>query len=412
MRAVIGVLTACGLAGCGYGSYVRMPESACRLDFCRRAGDCCPTLAELDGTVKPRAFAGPCVLLENGRVLCAGRNVDGAAGIGRVAVGKELPWLAVRGLDDASDLATDGAFARCAVRESGAVVCWGRSTQGEVGWGPGLPSARPVRVPGVGPATDVEFTTGAACSLSRSGEVVCWGLGNRSRHECPRERAARGECWGPRRRMTMVEDAADLAGGRHGFCAARSTGRVVCWGGARVRDDDLSPWSYPPAELPGAREVVALDGAGARTWALDAGGRMSFWGAYFPGAGDAGGACEVRYGLKIGTPWQIAGGGDIVALARECGLRSDGGVACWHGGSELEPVAGLPPVEALIPGWAPYVGTCARDRDGEVWCWHRGAAPVRWAGFGDPFRHSYRRDEQCPMRCPAFAQMGWSWAEP
>lgn len=34
-------------------------------------------------------------------MLCGGVNRSGQAGIGRVAVGKALPWLAVRGVDDA-----------------------------------------------------------------------------------------------------------------------------------------------------------------------------------------------------------------------------------------------------------------------------------------------------------------------
>ncbi|WAS90909.1 RCC1 domain-containing protein [Nannocystis punicea] len=418
MKAAV-LLATCVLASCGYGSYVHMPSSACRADFCRRAGGCCPTLAELDGTVKPRQFSDGCVLLENGRVLCSDRNRDGAAGIGRVAVGKDMPWLAVRDIDDGIELATDAGSSRCVVRTGGAVDCWGNNTHGQIGGAPGVHRARPGRVLAVGSASAVEFTEGAACALRESGEVVCWGLGVRilrgfiDAEECPRDRRGRYACWGPRGKRVMIADAIDLAGSLDGFCAALSNGQVHCWARDRKMYADHQPhlpWVYPPAALAGARDVVALDGNVGRIWALDTGGHMSFWGRFSAGASASSNACEVIPSVPVHKPWRIDDFGDITAIANECGLRSDGRVVCWTSRSGAELVDDLGGVTSLIPGLGPRGERCARDAQGEVWCWRDGAPPVRWSGLPDPFASKYRDGSECSMQCPAFAQMGWSWA--
>ncbi|MEZ4452591.1 MAG: hypothetical protein R3B09_24240 [Nannocystaceae bacterium] len=413
-RVVAALSAAAVVGGCHFGARLSTPEGRCWPEHCQRAGDCCPTLAELDGTVAPRELSSACVLLDNGRVLCHGYNDDGAAGIGRSGIGWRMPWLAVRGLVDAVDLATEWGT-RCAIQANGEVVCWGSSDDGQVGWGRWAHGASPVRAPIVAPASKVELAEGSGCALKGTGEVVCWGLGRRGaydRADCPPDRWGRRRCWGARGQAVMVTDAVDLAGNSDGYCAARQDGRVVCWADDRKlhvehRIDDR-PWVYPPAEFPEALAVVALERHGDRTWALDEDGRASLWGLL-----DTDGPCHVVPPVAARRPLSIASDAPIVQVAADCGLGADGRVRCWDRRGGLQVVDGLPLVAEILPGEGPDHERCAVDLDGDTWCWRSDAPPGRWRGLPDPFRANGRAlaERRCPMRCPAFAAMGWSWAD-
>jgi serine/threonine-protein kinase len=187
----------------------------------------------------------------------------------------------VEGVEDAVDVSVGDEFA-CARRQNGAVSCWGRNEEGQLGIGA---SGDPVGV-----ATEVGELAGAdqialgprhGCALV-DGEVLCWG-NNRSStpttvegltdvtaigagghvdvdafsgvtYTCRTCAVAGGEvwCWGreilgeDRQRVDGLDDPVELAVGAEGRdCALGADGRVLCWGEGFTRPDGVD-WHDEP----------------------------------------------------------------------------------------------------------------------------------------------------------------------
>lgn len=121
-----------------------------------------------------------CALRTNGSVSCWGTSYAGQLGDGSfgAAAGKAVPGP-VSGLTDATSLVT-GTDHACALRATGAVVCWGNNTHGQIGDGTSAPGTmKPVPVPVVvsGLVDVVAIGAGSSftCALSAQGSVKCWG---------------------------------------------------------------------------------------------------------------------------------------------------------------------------------------------------------------------------------------------
>src|SRR5262245_30743784 len=88
-----------------------------------------------------------CARLRSGEVRCWGENPYGKLGAGG-ADRDHLTARAVVGLSDAVHVAVGQEHA-CAVRATGAVVCWGANQDRELGDGTQHPSQEPVAVRGL-----------------------------------------------------------------------------------------------------------------------------------------------------------------------------------------------------------------------------------------------------------------------
>jgi len=93
-----------------------------------------------------------CVRRTSGTVSCWGTSASGELGTGAIGTSTSSPAVPVVGLADAIQLAISGAgsFA-CALRATGAVVCWGDNTYGQLGDGTMTDRAMPVTVLGLPP---------------------------------------------------------------------------------------------------------------------------------------------------------------------------------------------------------------------------------------------------------------------
>jgi alpha-tubulin suppressor-like RCC1 family protein len=130
-----------------------------------------------------------CALLTSGRVDCWGYNEFGQLGDGRDKTSsRPVAVLAVGGkgvLTGVASLTSDTlgyGFDYCAVLTSGGVDCWGYNLDGQLGDGTTKNSATPVAVEGVGGtgtlsgAKQVQPEVYGFCAALTSGGVVCWGL--------------------------------------------------------------------------------------------------------------------------------------------------------------------------------------------------------------------------------------------
>jgi alpha-tubulin suppressor-like RCC1 family protein len=179
-----------------------------------------------------------CALRANGQVTCWG--YPGLGGLGDGMSGP-LDWLpvTVSGLSDAVAVAA-GGLSSCALRATGAVVCWGQGQWGQLGNGiDGADAHVPIAVPSLSNVKSLELGFGHTCALLKDGTVVCMGanfsgqLGNGTTVDSGTPVAVRG--------LTNV--VAISAGEQH-TCALRATGEVVCWGDDQLGELGIgTPWT-------------------------------------------------------------------------------------------------------------------------------------------------------------------------
>ncbi|MBN8610872.1 MAG: hypothetical protein J0L92_09830 [Deltaproteobacteria bacterium] len=115
-----------------------------------------------------------CARLAAGNVLCWGRNTDGTLGDGATTHRAEPG--AAGGLREAALIAA-GAHHTCS-RSGLDLVCWGWNEQGQLGNGTVAASLTPTPV--AGSLGDVIYMAGGyyhTCAVRESGAVMCWGYG-------------------------------------------------------------------------------------------------------------------------------------------------------------------------------------------------------------------------------------------
>ena len=146
------------------------------------------------------------------------RVVPGVSGVRQLAVGPEHA---------------------CAVRTTGAVLCWGRRFE-EFHTGR-LPTRRQGlrMVRGLFDATAVAVGRLHACALRRTGKVACWGY-NRHGQLGDGTSDSRGAL-----ADVDIGPAVAIAAGRDHACALAADGGVQCWGGHFARDLQPCPDGRP-----------------------------------------------------------------------------------------------------------------------------------------------------------------------
>ncbi len=314
-----------------------------------------------------------CAVRKSGEVACWGRNDNGQLGDASKDASRATPGP-ISNVDDAVAIAAGSAQA-CAVRRTGAVVCWGVNDKGQLGRPAGPAQVRPTPVPKLDDATAVTLGFEHGCALRRSGEVQCWGsdaegqlgdgAGDRGgrvaqlsdataldagrAHTCALRRSGAIACWGANNQgqignsagaaqlktpvqfpagVTKVDDASEIAMGPEHGCARKRDGSAVCWGrndlGQLGSGTSSNVWTsrVPVKEL---RNVSTLDvGLGHACAAMA--GRLACWGD------NSAGQCGFAAGSAT-IPTPAISGLDVASLAlgrdHSCARLRSGEVACW-----------------------------------------------------------------------------------
>ncbi len=118
-----------------------------------------------------------CALRTDGTVWCWGSGGNGELGNGSTS-DSSTPVM-VTGLPSVVQIAVGGNLlggdSTCALTSSGAVFCWGKNANGELGNGTTTNSDVPVQVIGLPSAVSVTQTAGTGCAVLVTGQVDCWG---------------------------------------------------------------------------------------------------------------------------------------------------------------------------------------------------------------------------------------------
>jgi alpha-tubulin suppressor-like RCC1 family protein len=289
----------------------------------------------------------------------------------------------------------------CFLKKDHSVWCAGNQAGGAVGNGMGsnvfIPSAVPV-VDSNGPITDVTaIGTGYNnhCAVRTGGAVVCWGrngngqLGNNQTADSPHAVAvlqAMGSGTAPLTGMAEVK-----AGGAQA-CARGTTGLVYCWGfnGNGVLGDGTTNTRHIAAPVldagsaatpfSGAESLVAADDF----FCVKKGGDFWCWGANNDGQLGTGSNGAQLNPIKVATTAALG-----VGNYHTCWVNADTTVSCtganWHAqlgqgsGNDFTGQNLLTAATVITDAGTPFMGavelagggsmTCARTTDGHLWCW-------------------------------------------
>ena len=301
----------------------------------------------------------------------------------------------------------------CAIRDDGALVCWGDNRWGELGLGDdsdrgdgsGELPASAVPVGARRTAVAVSARGSHTCALRDNGSVICWGhnaAGQLGLGDTAPRGAAPNELPTPRVPLGTGRTATAIAAGRHHTCALLDDGSVTCWGDNRAGQLGLGDTDHrgdAPGELPTAtvnlgagRTATAIVAGALHTCALRDDGSFICWGDNEYGTLGIG-TTDTR-GDETGelpTPAVPLGEGRaVIAMAAgdhfNCVLRDDRSIVCWgdNGDGQLgaghdenrgdEPDETFSPValgegRTAVAISAGHNHGCAVRDDGSVVCW-------------------------------------------
>jgi alpha-tubulin suppressor-like RCC1 family protein len=230
-----------------------------------------------------------CAVKNDGTVWCWGENNNGQLGDGgganRSTPGQVVGAGGVGVLTSVSSIG-GGLDHFCAVRTTGALWCWGKNTDGQLG--DGTTSERPIPVQVVGPGgtstlTNVTAVDGGeshTCVVRSDGSAWCWGRNDKGQlgDNTTADRSNPGQVRGVGG-TGFLTGVASVGTGRKWSCAVLTTGNARCWGegasgqlGENNTNDRLVPVVVQAVggggALSGVREVVGGQDMGAGAVAM------------------------------------------------------------------------------------------------------------------------------------------------
>jgi alpha-tubulin suppressor-like RCC1 family protein len=317
-------------------------------------------------------FAHTCALRDDGTVWCWGDNSNLQLGSGGVLQAQPVK---IEGLGAASDLAA-GAGYTCALLTSGDVACWGENSKAQLGKSASPPSAKPILVGLPGKAIAITASLGLApytCATLADSSVTCWGEADPSQR-----------CGGPIGALPATNPA--LAGatalvlGYHDTCAVFADGHLACCGEndqgqlgnktTGTTTQTLGPTSPPLTKVThaamGEYHICAVDHDAVSCWGDNVSGELCLG----QGASQAIAtptAVPLLQGATMFSQGWRHGCALIDARVWCCGDAGSGQLGNAGTTASSTPVtAGLNGVTAIATGWT---HNCAILADHSVWCW-------------------------------------------
>lgn len=313
----------------------------------------------------------------SGALSCWGKDDDGQLGI---AASSNSPGLGPVTLAGGNWLVpAAGERHSCGLSADGGVSCWGANDVGQLGAGDRTSSASPRSVELPESAIDLRTSFNHSCAVLADASLWCWGdnlegqLGLADRYP--------GEAQLSPVQVGTARDWVFVAPGQGHTCGIRSPGALYCWG--RNTDAQLGQGATEPQQLRTPTRVgsdsdwLEVAAGQASSCARKRDKTLYCWGSLASGV-LAVGDLEPR-----STPARVPEFADWSSLAsgtfHTCGLRAAGEIWCAGrntegqiGASEL--VDALPDMRRADPNpnWVEVrtgrFFSCARKADSSVWC--------------------------------------------
>ena len=204
-----------------------------------------------------------CAVLDNGSVMCWGRDNYGQIGDGTSGGQRVSPTHTV-GLPRPAVAVEVGMDFSCALLDNGSVMCWGRGSGGRLGNGGTSNSAQPVYtdpMPGGRKAVAIDISHYHTCAVLDDGNVACWGSGGGGRLGTGSNSGESSPTLA--NYFSSTNQAVDVALGRYTGCALMANGNVTCWGEGYLGDGNGETTKMSPGlawvNLPTGRTAVSVE---------------------------------------------------------------------------------------------------------------------------------------------------------
>jgi hypothetical protein len=217
-----------------------------------------------------------CAVTPAGAVKCWGRNAEGQLGDG-TSVNRSVPTQVVGLTSGAASVSVGGNFT-CAVTTAGALLCWGHNNFGQLGDGTTTQRNIPVAVSGLGSGV-ASASAGMhhTCAVTAAGALRCWGLN--SNGELGDGTTAQRHT--PVTVSGLGSGVAGVSAGAGHTCARTSAGAAWCWGqnaDGQLGDGTTAARSIPVAVSGLGQGVTSVSASGWHACAMTTAGDLRCWG--------------------------------------------------------------------------------------------------------------------------------------
>ena len=224
-----------------------------------------------------------CAILEDDTLTCWGLDSHGALGNGDSDTSdKYTPQTITTPSDRKVVKVEPGETHTCILLDDGGVMCWGRDNVGQLGNGDTsdtihAPSSN-VELPEGRAATDLSVGNHHSCALLDNGSITCWGLNNYGQLG---ENTTTNRPIPVYAHLPTGSPAVSVSVGPHSSCAILENSSVYCWGHnnyGRLGIGVTGGIYQLPMFVEGATDVVDLSLDYDHTCALSENGSISCWG--------------------------------------------------------------------------------------------------------------------------------------
>lgn len=263
-----------------------------------------------------------------GEARCWGYNSNGQVGDGSKVT--RLTPQSVEGILNPVEAIITGTYHSCAlIEELGAIKCWGRNNNGQLGTGDKTDYLSAIPVEGV---DGIRFSTLTAgdrhtCASTVIGNVWCWGYNSNGQLGIGTTEPQKL----PVKVLDFYHEIASVRAGNTHTCALSYNGSIKCWGYniyGELGDGTTQQRNSPVATNGLSGEVISLEAGGFHTCAILADKKVQCWGLNQSGQlGEGTTFLRVNptYVSALESAMQTLGAGS----ATTCGVTADGEALCW-----------------------------------------------------------------------------------
>ena len=323
-----------------------------------------------------------CAVTSSGAAMCWGKNSYGQLGTGNTTDSRTP--VVVNGLSSGVASISAGQLHTCAVTTSGGAYCWGENSNGQLGTGNTTDRFTPSTVSGLSTgAASISVGGFHTCAVTTSGGAVCWGSNSQGRLGHSSSNTST-----PSMVTGLTSGVASITAGGSHSCALTTGGAVKCWGAnisGQLGNGTNSNSSSSVAVTGLSSGVTSISAGSSHTCAVTTSGAAKCWG------GNSEGQLGNGTTISRSTPVSVGGlGSGVTGISagsnHTCATTSSGTAKCWgmnvYGelgnssttGSSV-PVDVTSPDTHIASITANGSHTCAVTSDGVAKCWG-------WNGYG------------------------------
>jgi len=291
---------------------------------------CTPAAAAPDpdlGSLHPGSGSN-CWLSAAGGIWCWGENDYGKFGNGTDDNVYEVPVQPI-GMESGVVSMEAGEDFYCAITDEARLFCWGRGSDGQLGYGGVLKQSSPVEVVNEDGTGWLQVSAGDyhACGVTGDRIARCWGSGSSGRLG---NGGTEEEVY-PVDVVGLDDSIVAVAAGSSGSCAATEEGQLFCWGDSDTLGNGSEENSLLPVAVTGLEASVVevgLSGSGHLACALTDVGEVWCWGS--GGDGRLGQGNEEDSLVPVQVSGLSTGVASLsVGSGYSCAVLEDESAVCW-----------------------------------------------------------------------------------